>query len=464
MSARARPNVLFILADDLGYGDLGHFGNAVVETPNLDALTRDGVTLTQHYSASPLCAPARAALLTGRYNHRTGAVDVASNRGLDRIDPSETTMADMFRGAGYATGMVGKWHNGLHDLRFHPNRRGFDAFLGFLNGGMDYWRWSVDRNGQTERSDGRYLTDVFSDEALRFVEAHAQEPFFLHLSYNAPHLPLQAPDELVSKYRGQGELTEEVATLYAMVEAMDRGIGRVLAALEAQGLAQDTIVVFASDNGPVLRGGFDRDNGPFRGAKGDAHEGGIRVPAIVRWPAGLPAGTHCEAMTHFCDWMPTLARMAGVAAPSTKPLDGTDIRERLRGRGAPAEERRFWQRNRYEPVARCNAAVREGPWKLLWPMRANAAAKDAEDTAFYRHGERGAAHWRMDIDLRLPERSIGAEPAPALFDVERDPAERFDRAAEQPERVARMTQAWDRWFENVERDREAAWRVTRRND
>jgi arylsulfatase A len=154
------PNILFIVADDMGYGDIGCFGNPHIRTPRLDQLSREGVTLTQHYSASPLCAPARAALLTGRYNHRTGAVDVPSNRGLDRFAIEETTIADVFSAAGYATGLVGKWHNGLHDMRYHPNNRGLQEFLGFLNGGMDYYNWSLDRNGSTERSDGRYLTDV----------------------------------------------------------------------------------------------------------------------------------------------------------------------------------------------------------------------------------------------------------------------------------------------------------------
>ena len=172
-------NILFILADDMGYGDIARYGNRYIRTPNLDRLAEDGVTLTQHYSASPLCAPARAALLTGRYNHRTGAVDVPSNRGLDRIALDETTIADVFAGAGYATGMVGKWHNGLHDMRYHPHNRGFQEFLGFLNGGMDYYTRSLDRNGTTERSDGRYLTDVFTDEAVQFIDRHQEEPFFL---------------------------------------------------------------------------------------------------------------------------------------------------------------------------------------------------------------------------------------------------------------------------------------------
>ena len=204
MTAYRRPNVIVILADDLGYGDLGCYGNPWVRTPHIDQLASDGVRCECYYSPSPLCAPARAAILTGRYNHRVGALSVESNRGLDRIGLKERTMGDVFAAAGYATGMVGKWHNGLHDPRHHPNARGFAEFAGFLNGGMDYYNWILDRNGAPWFADGRYLTDVFTDEAEAFVERHSREPFFLLLSYNCPHAPLQAPPEAVSPYLESG--------------------------------------------------------------------------------------------------------------------------------------------------------------------------------------------------------------------------------------------------------------------
>ncbi len=167
-----RPNIVFILSDDQGYGDLGVYGNPDIDTPHLDEIARLGIRLDQHYSGAPLCAPARAALLTGRYHHRTGALSVEPNRGMDRIALRETTIADLFKAAGYATGMVGKWHNGLFDLRYHPRARGFDEFVGFLNGGMYYWNWILDRGGTPWRSDGRYLTDVFTDEAVAFLRRH----------------------------------------------------------------------------------------------------------------------------------------------------------------------------------------------------------------------------------------------------------------------------------------------------
>ena len=447
-------NVIFILADDMGYGDIAHFGNPHLRTPHLDRLAQEGVTLTQHDSASPLCAPARAALLTGRYNHRTGAVDVPSNRGLDRIALNETTIADVFAAAGHATGMIGKWHNGLHDLRYHPMNRGFHEFLGFLNGGMDYYHWSIDRNGSTQRSDGRYLTDVFSDEAVSFIDRHRDEPFFLYLAYNAPHAPLQAPEALIERYRAIGGLTEEVCRVYAMIEAMDAGIGRVLDRLDAHELAQDTLIVFTSDNGPVLSGTLDRYNGPFSGAKGDVLEGGIRVPGLVRWRGRIAPGTRSDRLTHFCDWLPTLTALAGVPVPDDlkRELDGYDITPRLHGEPGDIPDVRFWQRNRYAPLAHSNAAMRDGDWKLYWPHRPNADGKDPADTAFYRHGEKGAAHWLMDIDPTLPKRDIGPPEAPRLFDLAHDPGERTDLAGDHPDRVAAMRQQWDHWFDNVTAD------------
>ncbi|MCK5802174.1 MAG: arylsulfatase [Lentisphaeria bacterium] len=451
------PNIVFILADDLGYGDLGFLGNDTVRTPNLDALAAGGACLTQHYSASPLCAPARAALLTGRYNHRTGAVDVPSNRGLDRIALAERTIADLFSAHGYATGMVGKWHNGLHDSRYHPNARGFSEFAGFLNGGMDYYRWVLDRNGSAESADGRYLTDVFTEEARAFVRRHRAHPFFLYLAYNAPHAPYQAPEALVQRYRETGRFTEEVCQLYAMIERMDDGIGKLLDELTAQGLRDNTIVVFTSDNGPYLGGQLNRYNGPFRGAKGDVLDGGIRVPCMIRWPDGLPGGANLHAMTHFCDWLPTLAALATCKSPMPLPLDGCDLSPLLRNEMATNSAVRFWQRNRYKPMPHCNGAMRDGPWKLLWPMREGADRKDPRDNEPYQHGLT-AAHRIMPIAPELPNVDIGPPAPPQLFHIDDDPHEDHDLAGDHPQRVESMTRAWDTWFEEVSSEWLAAWR------
>lgn len=195
-----KPNILFIIADDLGWGDLGCYGNPVIDTPALDGLAQAGVRFTDHYSPSPLCAPARAGFLTGRFNHRTGAVDVPSNRGLDRIDLSEKTFGDYFRHAGYTTALIGKWHNGLYSEDYLPHRRGFDLFFGFPNGGQDYQKWNLLRNEMAVPSDGRYLTDALNDEAIHFIRAQKTKPFALWLAHHAPHSPLQAPEALVRKY------------------------------------------------------------------------------------------------------------------------------------------------------------------------------------------------------------------------------------------------------------------------
>ena len=207
------PNIVLIVADDMGYGDFGLFNDGPARTPVLDGLADESVCLTQHYSGSCVCAPARAALMTGRYPHRTGAIDTLEGQGLDRLALREVTLADHLRAAGYATGMVGKWHLGALDPRYHPNARGFDDFFGFRGGWADYYKWRIDRNGTTEHSDGRYLTDVFASEASAFIARNAQRPFFLHVAFNAPHTPLQAPQELVQPYVDAGLLTWRGADL-----------------------------------------------------------------------------------------------------------------------------------------------------------------------------------------------------------------------------------------------------------
>ena len=450
-------NVIFILADDMGFGDLGCFGNDAVRTPNLDRLASEGAALTQHYTASPICAPARAGLLTGRYPHRTGAIDVPSNRGLDRIALDETTIADAFRAGGYRTGMIGKWHNGFHDERYFPRSRGFDEFVGFLNGGMDYYEWILDWNGQEKKADGRYLTDVFTGAALDFVEKHQTDPFFLYLAYNAPHSPLQVPEDRIETYRQMGRFTEEVCRVYAMIEIMDEGVGRLLDRLSQLGLDEDTLVVFTTDNGPYLLDGQDRFNGILSGMKTQVLEGGIRVPAIIRQPGAVPNGRHHGGFFHFCDWMPTLLSWCGLENPGTKPLDGRDRSEDLRHAGesteGPAPDApRFWQCNRYNPINHHNGAMRDGDWKLHWPEVEGANFKDGtEDQPSYEYGLTHTQPLRP-INPEMPERKLGPPVAPRLYHLGRDPSEKKDLSTEEPERSAEMQAAYDRWFEEVTRE------------
>jgi len=450
----ARPNVVVILVDDMGYGDFGAFGNPDVETPALDHLASEGLRLTQHYAGSAVCAPSRAALMTGRYPHRTGAIDTLEGRGLDRLGLSEMTLGDLFKGAGYATGLIGKWHLGALDPRYHPNARGFDEFAGFRGGWSDYYQWRLDRNGTLAHSDGRYLTDVFADEAAAFIDRHAKAPFFLHVTFNAPHFPLQVPDDELAPFLEKGQFSEGVCRIYAMNRRMDRGVERILDALRRHGLEENTLVLFTSDNGPQFgrHDGFDLDrhNGHFNGSKGTVYEGGIRVPAMVRWPAGLGAGgAELGELIHFTDWLPTLTAAAGIAPPEDVALDGQNVLRVLQGEGAPAPQPRFWQWNRYTPVASCNAAMRDGPWKLLRPAFPEAMQVAADDRELDRRLK------YEDVDdinhdpwpvAELPD----ALPAPLLFNLDEDPCEQHDLADIEPDRLARMQRELDRWFEAVE--------------
>ncbi|MFW6161814.1 MAG: arylsulfatase [Planctomycetota bacterium] len=455
----AKPNVVVILTDDLGYGDLGCFGNPLVRTPRVDAMAAEGVRLTQHYAGSPMCAPARAALLTGKYPHRVGAIDVVEGRGLDRIALREKTLADLLQAAGYATGCFGKWHNGAIDRRFHPLRRGFDEFTGFRGGICKYWDWVIERHGVYQRSDGQYLTDLLTDEAVDFIDRHHRHPFFLYVPYNAPHTPLECPDEDVKPFLATGKLTRAVATIYGMNARVDQGVGRILDRLRKHGLARDTLVLFTSDNGPMFRGRGQADtrrfNARLNGSKGSVLEGGIRVPAVARWPAGLEPGREVGEMVHFVDWLPTLLGAAGVALPKGLNLDGRDALGLLRGGEPAGMPRRFWQWNRYEPVARCNAAVRDGPWKLVYPPIPEALRKLRQDNV------RSRQLWNRPEEVTETwggehvERTLSRPRPPRLYHLDRDPGERHDLADAHPDRVRRMQRRLDAWWEAVQADRAA---------
>ncbi|MGC9360640.1 MAG: sulfatase-like hydrolase/transferase [Anaerolineae bacterium] len=454
----ARPNILQIVVDDMGYGDFGLFNGGLCQTPTLDHLAKNGLCFTQHYSGSAVCAPARAALLTGRYPHRTGAIDTLEGRGLDRLALRERTIGDLLQAQGYTTGLIGKWHNGALDPRYHPNRRGFDEFVGFRGGWQDYYQWRLDANGTARESDGRYLTDVFTEEAAGFIRRHRGEPWFLHLAYNAPHFPLQAPEQEIQPYRESGPFTEGVARIYAMIRRVDRGVEQLLDLLEKLGLAENTLVMFTSDNGPQFGGEGDmcttRYNCGYAGAKGVVYEGGIRVPMILRWPAGLPEDGRWNGETiHYCDWLPTLMHAVGAEPPRDLALDGVDALDAIRGEATLADKPRFWQWNRYTPVGASNAAMRDGDWKLVRPRLAASMWLTEADLA-------------MDCELKYepdkhdeiartpePEREIPAPPPPELYNLAHDPMERRNLAKAEPQRTARMLRKLETWFEEVEAER-----------
>lgn len=468
-----KPNVLLIVADDMGYGDFGVF-NPVVQTPNLDALIGESMCFRQHYSASPICSPARASLMTGRVPHRTGAITQHELHGLDRIALREVTMADMFQNSGYATGLVGKWHNGALDHRYEPNARGFQEFVGFCGGWADYHDYTLRVNESYRRSDGRYMTDVLTEEGLSFIERHKGSPFFLQLAYTAPHSPFQAPEEIVAKYRAHG-LNRVTATTYAMIEVMDQGIGRVLQSLEDNQLAEDTIVLFTSDNGPaffnppyMLEPGEDKFNERFnlgmRGSKGWIYEGGIRVPMVVRYPGRIQGGTINDDLVHFTDWLPTLISLTGIDRIDGPAFDGHDLSPMLLGRSVNVEPRRFWQWNFYEPNIGTNAAMRDGDWKLVRPMISGTrffskelyvSEEDERRTQAFVEADQRHKKNPLSVSELLPIPRVNLPPpeTPELYNLSDDPGEANDLAKAFPEKTSKMVSQLETWFEEVEADR-----------
>jgi arylsulfatase A len=451
-----RPNVVFILADDLGYGDFSAFNGGLSSTPTLDALMQESVCLTQQYTASPVCNPSRACLMTGRYPHRTGSVDTLEWHGLERLALRETTLADVFKGAGYATGLVGKWHLGSFDPRYHPNARGFDEAVCFRGGMHDYYNWRIELNDRVKRTDGRYLTDVWTDEAVKFIERHQAEPFFLHVTFNAPHTPLEAPEEDQKLFKETGKFNIGVSMIYAMIHRMDTGVARILDTLKRLGLEENTIVLFTSDNGPQFGGEGDhcttRFNCQFNGAKGSVYEGGIRVPMIIRWPAGLQGGRTVNEMVHFSDWFPTLLAAAGISTPPDLKLDGVNVLPVLKSEPGKVCTTRFWQWNRFQPVITCNAAVRDGDWKLVRPTQREAMA--VPDIHWLFVSMYGYEYFLYHDIFRNaePPRSLPEPVAPELYNIAKDPLEKENLAAQYPDVARGLLLKLENWFEDVERD------------
>lgn len=360
-----RPNFVFILADDLGYADLGCYGGRTPCSPNLDRMAAQGLRFTDGYSNSPVCSPTRFALATGRFQYRLrGGADepIASRaRGSEilGLPPEHPTLASLLRGAGYATALIGKWHLGFPP-RFGPLKSGYDEYFGPLAGGVDYFS-HLDPAGVHDLYEGErevqrrgYLTDLLSDRAVEFVKRQKGRPFLLSLHYTAPHWPWETrADEAESRRIGSRIAHLDggsVETYLTMIREMDEGIGRVLGALEGIGAADHTFVVFTSDNG----GERFSDTWPLVGKKMDLLEGGIRVPYIARWPAHLPAGRTSAQLAITMDWVPTFLAAAGVAPHPDYPPDGIDLL------GKPVERSLYWRMKFRE-----QKAMRSGNWKYL---------------------------------------------------------------------------------------------------
>ena len=394
----SRPDVLVIIADDQGWGDLSGHGNTAVATPRLDRLASEGARF-EHFFVQPLCAPTRAELLTGRYHPRGGVTGVST--GDERLNLDERTIADIFRAAGYATAAFGKWHNGTQPP-YHPNSRGFDEFYGFTSGHWaQYIDAVMDHNGLPVTGSG-YMPDDLTDRALAFLTAPRQAPAFVWLAYNTPHSPMQVPDRWwdaarqrdvpVHRYSTDEDVPHTRAAL-AMMENLDWNVGRLLDGLAARQRLDDTVVVYLSDNGP---NGW-RWNGDMKGRKGTLDEGGVRSPLFVRWPPKVRAGLRVAPIAGAIDVLPTLAGLTGVPLPDDRPLDGRSL------------------------VPLLSDVTSTGTAASTWPDRALLA--------FSTNGR--------DASVRTQRYRL--DPAGALFDMGVDPGQRRDVSASHPSVVQQMT-------------------------
>jgi arylsulfatase A-like enzyme len=420
VSRAAAPNILVILADDLGYGELGCQGfTAGIPTPHIDSIARNGIRFTNGYVSGPYCSPTRAGFMTGRYQQRFGhefnpgpSVSAAKTFGLPL---TEVTIADRLKGAGYATGWFGKSHLG-YEPPFHPQRRGFDEFYGFPGGAHSYLDASADTNNpilrgttRTTNIDG-YTTDAFARETVAFIEKHQGRPWFAYLAFNAVHTPLEATEKYLRRF---AHITDTRRRSYAaMQSAMDDGVGAVLAKIRALRQEENTLIVFLSDNGGPTAGNTS-SNGPLRGFKATTWEGGIRVPFMMQWKGRLPAGRIDDRPIIQLDLLPTALAAAGVAIRPEWKLDGVNLLPYLTGANASAPHAAlFW---RFGP----QVAVRMGDWKLV-----KAA------------GMSGVA---------LAESGKGTLQGAQLFNLRTDLGEKQDLAASEPDKVRQLTTAWEAW-------------------
>lgn len=362
-AADRKPNIILIVADDLGYGELGCQGGKDIPTPHIDSIAKNGIRFTNGYVSCPVCSPTRAGLMTGRYQQRFGHElnpgppgQAQDNFGLPL---TETFFAARLKAAGYATGMVGKWHLGYRK-GYLPLDRGFDEFFGFPGGAHAYNNAQVDGDNPVMRGDKpydekEYLTDAFGREAVAFIEKHETRPFYLYLPFNAVHSPLEAPEKYMDRF---GKITDKKRQTYAaMQSAMDDNVGRVLETVRKNGLEENTLVIFISDNGGPTQG-TTSSNGPLHGFKGDTYEGGIRVPYMLQWKGKIPAGKTYDQPVISLDIAPTVCALAGARTDGAK-FDGVDLMPFLTGKSSAApHEALYWRYGR-------KYAVREGDWKLV---------------------------------------------------------------------------------------------------
>jgi arylsulfatase A len=395
-----RPNILLIVTDDQGWGDIYSHGNDRIDTPALDKLASEGARFDRFF-VSPVCAPTRAGLLTGRYHLRTGTHGVT--RTYETMREEEVTLAEAMKQAGYITGCFGKWHNGAH-YPHNPNGQGFDEFLGFCAGHWNnYFDTTLEHNGKPVKTRG-YITDVLTDAAIEFIEKNRARPFFCYVPYNAPHGPFQVPDKYFNKYEARG-LDDQLACIYGMCENIDDNIGRLLMRLDALGLRDNTIVLFLTDNGA----NSDRYDGDMKGRKGSIDEGGVRVPLFIRSPGRIEPNTEVRQIAADIDLFPTIMDLCGLPMPATLPQDGRSLVPLLTG------DDRGW------------------PDRMLFTFRSPAGNSESI------RGSVRTQQWRA---VKGPKRW-------ELYDMVGDPSQRTDVAEEHPQVVARLSDAFDAMARDV---------------
>lgn len=434
-----RPNIIYILVDDMGYGDLGAYGQQILKTPHLDRMAAEGILFTDHYAGAPVCAPSRASLMTGRDtghswvrgNYETGKYGFG---GELELRPEDITIAEVLKQqANYNTAIIGKWGMGMNGSTGEPKKKGFDYSYGFLNQAHAHWQYPMYlfRNGVKEQikensgnKRGYYSNDIFTDEALQFIKKERKAPFFLYLAYTIPHAELLVPDDSIfARYKGRFDETPFVegtqgsngvdslgyyhsqaypkAAYAAMITHIDNDVQKIIDQLKQLGIDENTVVMFSSDNGPHKEGGADpthfNSNGPLRGAKRDLYEGGIRVPFIVRWPGSIKPGQVSDHVSAFWDMLPTMADLAGVDVEDGR-TEGISIMPTLMGDVTAQEKHNFlyWE---FHEKKYSNQAVRKGKWKAV----------------------------RHDPDKPLE-----------LYNLDADPAEQHDVAGANPDVVKKM--------------------------
>ena len=418
-----RPNIIVVITDDQGWAQLGSHGDDVLRTPHLDRLAAESVELTRFY-VSPVCAPTRASLMTGRYNYRTGVVDTYVGRAMMHSD--EVTLAETLTKAGYRTGIFGKWHLG-DNYPLRAMDQGFQESVVHKGGGIgqpsdppetSYFDPILQHNGQAKSYPG-YCTDIFFQEALEFIDQNRESPFFVYIPTNAPHSPYDVPESYRQSYLEAG-LEDKDARIYGMITNIDDNVGRLLQGLERMELEENTILIFMTDNGATTR----RYTAGLRGLKGTVYEGGIRVPFLFRWPARLQPGSDDRTAAHI-DLMPTLLEAAGVAAPAAPSFDGVSLMPRLEGLGeAPEGRTLFIQSHRgNEPQPFRHFAAIEQRYKLVQPV------------VFPTRG--------------LPPGEKFEDYPLELYDLEADPGETRNLSAEHPQVVARLRSAYADWLRDV---------------